>query len=62
MQNPLGLVKGDLRKRKFDWQSFSLSAIAPTKKMANERADWWWGKGVRVRVVKIAEGWGLYTR
>ncbi len=61
-QNPFGLRKGDLRKRLFGGRSYSLSIIAPTKKIANVRADQLRGKGVLVRIVKLYDGYGLYTR
>jgi len=61
-QNPLGLRRGDLRKRLFDGVPYNLSTIAPTKKIARDQAHYYRGKGVLVRVVKLVKGYGLYTR
>lgn len=61
-QNPLGLRRGDLSTRLFGGQRFHLSIVAPAKHIARSQADFYRGRGVKVRVVKVAEGWGLYTR
>ena len=41
---------------------FTVSAVASNKKDAEDRAEYWRGKGVRVRVVKESGGYSLFTR
>jgi hypothetical protein len=50
------------KTRLFDGQRFKRSALAETKKEAIQQADYWRSKGVKVRVVKSAEGYSLFTR
>ena len=50
------------KTRLFDGQRFTRSALAATKKEAGQQAEYWRNKGVKVRIVKSAEGYSLFTR
>ncbi len=56
MSNPPRMRTGDLRERRFSGMRFALSFVAPSKKVARERAEWYRGRGVLVRIVKLSDG------
>ncbi len=50
------------KKRIITGMKFTLSAVASNKKDAEAHAEYWRGKGIRVRVVKESGGYSLFTR
>ncbi len=63
-QNPIGAkyLADSPVTRLFEGVRYRLSLVVPKKGDATRHADKLRGHGIKVRVVKLSDGYGLYTR